>query len=45
MFGSEIKALLEHPKFEKEFNEEILASYLCFNSVPTEETFFKKKVS
>ena len=41
MFASEIKAFLQHPSFEKEFNEEILASYLCFNSVPTEETFFK----
>lgn len=41
MFVSEIKALLVHPNFEKEFNKEILSSYLCFNSVPTEETFFK----
>ncbi len=41
LFGSEIKAFLDHPDFKKEFNEEILSAYLCFNSVPTEETFFK----
>lgn len=41
MFASEIKAFLDHPDFKKEFNNQILSSYLCFNSVPTEETFFK----
>lgn len=41
MFASEIKAFLDHPKFKKELNKEILSSYLCFNSTPTEETFFK----
>ena len=41
LFASEIKAFLDHPEFKKEFNEEILSAYLCFNSVPTEETFFK----
>ena len=41
MFSSEIKALLEHPDFVKEFNGDILSAYLCFNSVPTEESFFK----
>ena len=41
MFASEIKAFLDHPDFNKEFNEEILAAYLCFNSTPTTETFFK----
>ena len=41
MFASEIKAFLDHPDFIKEFNEEILSAYLCFNSTPTEETFFK----
>ena len=41
MFASEIKAFLDHPDFKKEFNENILAAYLCFNSTPTEETFFK----
>lgn len=41
MFASEIKAFLDHPNFKKEFNDEILSAYLCFNSTPTEETFFK----
>ena len=41
MFASEIKALLEHPDFKKEFNGDILASYLCFNSVASDESFFK----
>ena len=41
MFASETKAFLDHPDFIKEFNDEILSAYLCFNSVPTEETFFK----
>lgn len=41
MFASEIKAFLDHPEFEKVFNDKILSAYLCFNSTPTEETFFK----
>ena len=41
MFASEIKALLEHPDFEKKLNSNILSAYLCFNFVPTEESFFK----
>ena len=41
MFASEIKSFLEHPKFEKELNKEILASYLSFSFTPTNETFFK----
>lgn len=41
MFASEIKAFLDHPDFKKEFNDSILSAYLCFNSTPTEETFFK----
>lgn len=41
MFGSEIKSFLEHPDFNKELNTDILSAYLCFNSTPTTETFFK----
>jgi len=41
MFASEIKAFLPHPDFKKEFNGDILSSYLCFNSVATDESFFK----
>lgn len=41
IFGSEIKAFLDHPDFVKEMNEEALAHYLSFQYSPTEETFFK----
>ena len=41
VFASEIKAILEYPNYHKKLNESILSAYLCFNSVPTEETFFK----
>ena len=41
MFASEIKAFMDHPEFKKEFNEEVLPSYLSFNYSPTEDTFFK----
>lgn len=41
LFGSEIKAFLDHPDFKKEFNGKPLAAYLCYNSAPTEETFFR----
>ncbi len=41
LFASEIKAFLEHPKFEKKLNKELLASYLSFSFTPGKETFFK----
>ena len=41
MFGSEIKSFMEHPKFDKVFNEAALGNYLSFQFVPTNETFFK----
>ena len=41
MFASEIKALMEHPDFQKELNKDILGPYLSFSFVPTDETFFK----
>ena len=40
-FGSEIKSFLEHPKFDKVLNEDVLGVYLSFQYVPTNETFFK----
>lgn len=40
-FGSEIKSFLVHPKFDKQFNEDVLKVYLSFQYVPTNETFFK----
>lgn len=41
LFGSEIKSMLEHPAFIREFNEEALGNYLSFQFVPTAQTFFK----
>src|SRR5574344_202329 len=41
MFASEIKAFLANPDFKKELNKDIMSAYLCFNSTPTTETFFK----
>ncbi|MFQ9679193.1 MAG: asparagine synthase (glutamine-hydrolyzing) [Ruthenibacterium lactatiformans] len=41
MFGSEIKAFLEHPKFVKAVNENALRPYLTLQYSATEETFFK----
>lgn len=41
MFSSEVKSFLEHPKFNKELNKELLGPYLSFSFTPTNETFFK----
>ncbi len=41
LFGSEIKAFVGHPEFEKKLNEQQLAHYLSFQYSPLEETFFK----
>ncbi len=41
MFASEIKAFLEHPKFKKELNKELIGPYLSFSFTPTAGTFFK----
>lgn len=41
LFGSEVKSFVEHPKFDKVFNEKALGNYLSFQFVPTNETFFK----
>ena len=41
LFGSEIKSFVEHPKFDRVFNEDALGNYLSFQFVPTNETFFK----
>ena len=39
--GSEIKAFLEHPNFDKQLNKEALKPYLTFQYPITRETFFK----
>lgn len=41
LFASEIKSFLEHPKFKKELNKELIGPYLSFSFTPTTETFFK----
>ena len=40
-FGSEIKAILAHPDFKKELNEEGISHYLTFGSAPAPFTLFK----
>ena len=40
LFGSEIKALIPHPHFNKELNVDTLETYLTFQYSPTEQTFF-----
>lgn len=41
IFSSEIKAILEHPKFQKLLNQKVIAPYLEFGFNPISETFFK----
>ena len=41
LFASEIKAFLDHPFFKKEFNKDVLFSYLRMGLIPGENTFFK----
>jgi len=41
LFGSEIKSFLEHPSFNKVFNDRALKPYLTFQYSAMEETFFK----
>ncbi|MCX4364693.1 MAG: asparagine synthase (glutamine-hydrolyzing) [Bacilli bacterium] len=42
MFASEIKALKAHPDFTCNFNDQLLASYLCFGFNASDETMFKR---
>ncbi len=41
LYGSEIKSILEHPKFVKKFNYKALDTYLSFQYAVPPETFFK----
>ncbi len=41
LWASEIKAFLEHPKFNKEFNKDLLAIHLSFEFIPSKDTMFK----
>ncbi|MEK7555452.1 MAG: asparagine synthase (glutamine-hydrolyzing) [Patescibacteria group bacterium] len=40
-FGSEIKAILAHPNFKKDLDEQNISLYLTFASLPTPFTLFK----
>lgn len=41
VYASEIKSILEYPKFEKKFNKKALDSYLSFQYAVPPETFFE----
>ncbi|GMB10368.1 MAG: asparagine synthase (glutamine-hydrolyzing) [Candidatus Improbicoccus devescovinae] len=41
IYGSEIKSILKHPNFVKNFNYKTLDRYLSFQYASTEETFFE----
>lgn len=41
LFGSEIKAILAHPLFKKELDEESIPLYLTFGCVPAPHTLFR----
>ncbi|GLB46727.1 asparagine synthetase B [Philodulcilactobacillus myokoensis] len=41
LWGSEIKAFLEHPNFKKELNTKLLPIHLSFEFIPSRETMFK----
>ncbi len=41
VYGSEIKSILEYPKYHKEMNETALENYLTFQYSVLPETFFK----
>ena len=41
LWGSEIKSFLAHPDFVKEFDESLLPTWLCYEYIPSEDTFFK----
>lgn len=40
-FASEIKALIEYPKFERKLNKKLIGPYLSFSFTPTNETLFE----
>lgn len=42
MFGSELKALMAHPLFEKDIDRASLNKYFAFDYIPTPHTIFKE---
>lgn len=41
IFGSELKALLVHPKLEREIDPEAVEDFFCFQYVPDPKTIYK----
>lgn len=41
LFGSELKALIKHPRFDKEINYDSLAAFFQFGNVPSPGSIFK----
>ena len=41
LFGSELKALMAHPRFEKEINSNVLLQYFQLGYIPAPHTIFK----
>ncbi len=41
LFGSELKALMQHPEFAKEINTDAAAAYMQYGYVPTPHCIFK----
>lgn len=41
IFGSELKSFIDHPLFKAEFNENCVADFLSFNTIPVPQTIFK----
>ncbi len=41
LYASEIKAFLDHPRFEKRLDTAKLGTYLCFEYLPNEDTLFQ----
>ncbi len=41
LFGSEIKSFLDHPKFEKVLDEDMIPLYLSYEYIPDERTVFQ----
>lgn len=41
IFGSELKALMQHPSMQKEVDRDSLSAYLRYNYIPAPKTIFK----
>lgn len=41
LFGSELKALVKHPKFQKNINKQVLQSYFKYAYIPSNDTIYQ----